>query len=163
MFQTRKAFLGNSSLIFFISVLPIQFYQVKNEEVHHSNSSSTFPIHSKNPPCKNPTCLTQKKIFEHAAKQYDAGNLSIDSLNAISHLSGQKSKKTGKLLCPLSKEEIGHSTWNVLHTVAAYIPENPSEDEQKRIISFIEAFSHLYPCEVCQPDFRQFVIDFPPR
>jgi len=64
--------------------------------------------------------------------------------------------------CPLDKEDLGRASWSVIHTVAAHIPENPTNNEQKHMTQFIESFAALYPCHVCAPEFQQYVRNYPP-
>ena len=57
--------------------------------------------------------------------------------------------------CPLDREELGRSTWNFLHTVAAYYPEKPSENQQDEMKQFIRIFSNFFPCTECAQDLRE--------
>lgn len=65
--------------------------------------------------------------------------------------------------CPLTKSELGRSTWGFLHTMAAYYPEKPTADEQKDMSDFFRIFSRLYPCSTCARDFNRLVTKEPPR
>jgi Erv1 / Alr family len=65
--------------------------------------------------------------------------------------------------CPLDKEELGRSTWDLIHTIAAYYPDSPSDADKEKARNFISSVSYLYPCEVCREDFKQSVADFPPQ
>ena len=65
--------------------------------------------------------------------------------------------------CPLDKEELGRSTWDLIHTIAAYYPDSPSDADKENARNFISSVSYLYPCEVCREDFKQSVADFPPQ
>jgi len=56
--------------------------------------------------------------------------------------------------CPLDKDELGRSTWNFLHTMAAYYPEQPSKQEEKQMSQFIRLFSKFYPCDYCATHLR---------
>lgn len=64
--------------------------------------------------------------------------------------------------CPLDKEELGRSTWNLIHTIAAYYPKSPTDADKQNARNFIVALSYLYPCEVCRSDFKESVANFPP-
>jgi len=57
--------------------------------------------------------------------------------------------------CPVYREELGRRTWTLLHTTAAYVPENPTKLQQEQMKQFIGNLSMLYPCEECASEFRK--------
>ena len=59
--------------------------------------------------------------------------------------------------CPADVEELGRSSWTLLHTMAASYPERPSIDQQKDAQQFISSFSRLYPCHWCATDFQTWM------
>ncbi|KAF2995630.1 hypothetical protein E8E14_004687, partial [Neopestalotiopsis sp. 37M] len=56
--------------------------------------------------------------------------------------------------CPPDVEQLGRSTWTLLHSIAATYPADPSAREQADLQTFMSAFSRLYPCWVCADDFQ---------
>ncbi|XP_017963645.1 FAD-linked sulfhydryl oxidase ALR [Drosophila navojoa] len=56
--------------------------------------------------------------------------------------------------CPLDKVRLGISTWGLLHTMAAFYSDNPTDTEKRDMRTFFEVLSRLYPCEYCAKDFR---------
>ncbi|XP_068158762.1 FAD-linked sulfhydryl oxidase ALR [Drosophila tropicalis] len=56
--------------------------------------------------------------------------------------------------CPLDKVRLGISTWGLLHTMAAFYSDNPTDREKRDMKTFFEVLSRLYPCEFCAKDFR---------
>lgn len=52
--------------------------------------------------------------------------------------------------CPADVATLGRSTWTLLHTMAAYYPEKPSQTEQVSMKTFFESFSEHYPCWFCK-------------
>lgn len=59
--------------------------------------------------------------------------------------------------CPPDVEELGRSTWTLLHSIAATYPDKPSPFQQQNLKQFITSFSHLYPCFYCAEDFRDYI------
>ncbi|PWN22225.1 hypothetical protein BCV69DRAFT_281235 [Microstroma glucosiphilum] len=53
------------------------------------------------------------------------------------------------LSCPPDVEELGRSSWDLLHSIAATYPEKPSEAEQSALLSLLKALPILYPCRHC--------------
>ncbi|KAK8069234.1 FAD-linked sulfhydryl oxidase ALR [Apiospora phragmitis] len=59
--------------------------------------------------------------------------------------------------CPPDVEELGRSTWTLLHSIAATYPSAPSTSEQRDLRSFMGAFARLYPCWSCAEDFQHYM------
>lgn len=59
------------------------------------------------------------------------------------------------LECPLDKDELGRSSWALLHTMAAYYPDKPSKTQEKEMSAFLKIFAKYYPCEHCAQDFQK--------
>lgn len=53
------------------------------------------------------------------------------------------------LACPPDVEELGRSSWDLLHSIAATYPEKPSEAEQSALLGLLKALPVLYPCRHC--------------
>lgn len=59
------------------------------------------------------------------------------------------------MACPcIDRETLGHSTWYLLHEIAKQ-PSNPYFQP------FMEALSHVYPCEVCRTHLKENLVRFP--
>ncbi|XP_043263985.1 FAD-linked sulfhydryl oxidase ALR isoform X1 [Colletes gigas] len=65
--------------------------------------------------------------------------------------------------CPLDKDELGSRTWSFLHTMAAYYPDHPNEEQQSDITKFFYTFSKFYPCYVCAQDLQEQLKHYPPQ
>ncbi|KAI5188611.1 mitochondrial FAD-linked sulfhydryl oxidase [Nematocida sp. AWRm77] len=61
------------------------------------------------------------------------------------------------------KQELGRSTWTLLHTYAAKYPAHPTREEQSHAIKLIDLLTKMYPCEECRGHFKQLVEGFPPQ
>ncbi|KAI8814038.1 FAD-linked sulfhydryl oxidase ALR [Cladochytrium replicatum] len=65
--------------------------------------------------------------------------------------------------CPPDSTKLGSSTWTFLHTMSAYYPETPSQDQQSNMIGFLNAFSTIYPCNFCASHLRSEMKKNPPK
>ncbi|XP_058461345.1 FAD-linked sulfhydryl oxidase ALR [Malaya genurostris] len=65
--------------------------------------------------------------------------------------------------CPLDKERLGQHTWGLLHTMAAYFPDSPTNEEQNNVRRFFDSFAKVYPCEYCAKDFQNELKKSPPE
>ena len=68
-----------------------------------------------------------------------------------------------KAHCPLDINALGDATWGMLHSTAAYYPENPTPQEQSLAAGLIHGIAGLYPCTHCRKDFQACVKEAPPR
>jgi len=66
-------------------------------------------------------------------------------------------------VCPPDRQELGVSTWSLLHSVAAYYPDKPTPAQQADAKIFLSTFSRLYPCHECAEDLRQDLKELPPK
>lgn len=65
--------------------------------------------------------------------------------------------------CPLDKDELGSKTWAFLHTMAAYYPEQPNEQQKGDMRNFFHLFSKFYPCAPCAEDLQEQLKVSPPQ
>ena len=56
--------------------------------------------------------------------------------------------------CPPDVNQIGNAGWTLLHTIAAYYPDNPSPKKKESIVSFYNSFAQVYPCSYCADELR---------
>lgn len=74
----------------------------------------------------------------------------------------QQQLETGRADCPPDVEELGRSSWTLLHTMAAFYPDKANAQQQSDMSSFLKYFSRLYPCWVCANDFQDWMGKTPP-
>ena len=91
--------------------------------------------------CERPSCEDVKKALPS----------SMEELKAMSERHKKAQAKNVK--CPIRSSELGHSSWNLLHTMAAWYPDQPSSDEKHSMQQFMSAFARFYPCTWCAKDF----------
>ncbi|KAJ5780558.1 FAD dependent sulfhydryl oxidase Erv1 [Penicillium paradoxum] len=65
--------------------------------------------------------------------------------------------------CPPDVEELGRSTWTLLHSMAATYPEKANTEHQDNMRGFLKFFSKLYPCWVCADDFQTWMARNQPK
>ncbi|XP_043708422.1 FAD-linked sulfhydryl oxidase ERV1 [Telopea speciosissima] len=56
---------------------------------------------------------------------------------------------------PLTKEELGRSTWTLLHTIAAQFPDHPTRQQRRDVKELMDILSRIYPCKECADHFKQ--------
>jgi len=64
---------------------------------------------------------------------------------------------------PISREELGHATWSLIHTMASKFPETPTDTQKTAAQTFLQSLGELYPCGTCGKHFRQLLLEFPPQ
>jgi mitochondrial FAD-linked sulfhydryl oxidase len=102
------------------------------------------PTASKNPAdCENPACHSTLEMFKLAKKRKTVISVA------------KKSDNPYEEGCPATRGQLGDSTWQLIHTVAANYPENPSPEDKKFTFMFFESLAMVYPCPHCAEDFQQ--------
>ncbi|EPS45889.1 hypothetical protein H072_152 [Dactylellina haptotyla CBS 200.50] len=87
-----------------------------------------------------------------------------DMANMSAMLTGGKSKSTPlsavvspppqeRTDCPPDVEQLGRSTWTLLHSITATYPTSPTPSQKSDMQSFLSILSRVYPCWVCAEDF----------
>lgn len=64
---------------------------------------------------------------------------------------------------PVSREELGRSTWVLLHTLAAQLPDKPTRQQQRDVRTLIDVLTRIYPCGDCASHWSHIVRAEPPR
>lgn len=64
---------------------------------------------------------------------------------------------------PPDVEELGRSSWTLLHSIAATYPETPSTKQQADLKQFVKLFGTFYPCWFCAKDFVKYTAQNEPK
>lgn len=56
--------------------------------------------------------------------------------------------------CPMNRSELGNNSWKLFHTMAAYYPSSPNDEQKKKMSNFFESLQEFYPCSVCAKDLK---------
>lgn len=59
--------------------------------------------------------------------------------------------------CPPDAEQLGRSSWTLLHSITGNYPARPSPQLQDDTRRFMYTFSKLYPCWTCAEDFQRWL------
>lgn len=64
---------------------------------------------------------------------------------------------------PPDVEQLGRSSWTLLHAIAANYPPKPNQTQKSEMKQFMTIFSHVYPCWWCAKDFEKFIRQNAPK
>lgn len=64
---------------------------------------------------------------------------------------------------PPDVEELGRSSWTLLHSIAATYPETPTNSQQAELKQFLKLFGNFYPCWYCADDFKDYMKNNVPK
>ncbi|XP_053996713.1 FAD-linked sulfhydryl oxidase ALR [Hylaeus anthracinus] len=110
---------------------------------------------SQEKPCR--ACTDFKTWAKIQKKTFESEKESGKKQEKISSISNRRDD------CPLDKDELGSRTWSLLHTMAAYYPDHPNEEQKSDMRNFFYTFSKFYPCYVCAEDLREQLKQSPPQ
>ncbi|QKX62966.1 uncharacterized protein TRUGW13939_10134 [Talaromyces rugulosus] len=100
---------------------------------------------------------TMAKKASTASSSVAAGAVLASATPSSSSSSSSSSSTSNE--CPPDVEQLGRSTWTLLHSLTASYPTTASNEQQTDMRSFLGLFSKLYPCWVCADDFRSWMAD----
>src|SRR5690349_7927311 len=78
---------------------------------------------------------------------YYLGIIALIMLLTYMYLNYQNESKT--VLSEMSMEELGRSSWAMLHTIAAKYPVYAPENMRRAMRDYLASFSEIYPCSQC--------------
>ena len=121
------------------------------------------------PDCDKPVCAVKDDMFAMMRRTASKGAGSTkgggdaSSSGRSGSGDGVVSSEGAQPECPVDKEELGRGTWALLHTMAAYYPDQPDALRKVQARRFFDALGDLYPCTHCAEDFRQDINRDPPK
>lgn len=65
--------------------------------------------------------------------------------------------RTYRKIQPPTKEQVGHDSWMLLHSVVASYQEEPNDVERKEMTRFIELFGKVYPVKEHGEDLTNYI------
>ncbi len=98
-------------------------------------------------PSAAPKTASQDNASTNEALAAAAATAAVGGVAALTSDSG--SSISSERACPPDGEELGRSAWTLLHSSAAYFPENPSAQQQSSMLSLFRALPYIYPCHSC--------------
>ncbi|CAL9734313.1 FAD-linked sulfhydryl oxidase Erv2p [Monosporozyma servazzii] len=60
-----------------------------------------------------------------------------------------------------AKQELGRASWKYFHTLLARFPDEPSDEERKKLETFVTLYAELYPCGECSYHFQKMLKKYP--
>lgn len=90
-------------------------------------------------------------------------NKSTETENRAAVPDAIPSSKSYTKVEPPDVEELGRSSWDLLHSITARYPTRPTEQNKAEMKQFLTLFSHVYPCSWCATDFEKFITKHAPK
>jgi FAD-linked sulfhydryl oxidase len=101
--------------------------------------------------------ISNKKATSNTSSSSKTSIAAAGAIAAAGVAMSSKDEKISTNDCPPDVEELGRSTWTLLHSIAATYPDKPTVSQQQHLSQFISSFSYLYPCFYCADDFRDYI------
>lgn len=57
----------------------------------------------------------------------------------------------------MTREQLGHQSWTLLHMVTGGFPETFDDNLRKKFNTFLILFGQMYPCKLCANHFMQLL------
>lgn len=95
-------------------------------------------------PCK--ACVSVEDMMRMSREAAKKKGISTDKTALPSPVhSEQEATSSRRKDCPVDKDELGRSTWNLLHTMTVYYPDKPNVEEQQAMKNTVESLSKVSP------------------
>lgn len=123
-------------------------YQLSNNYVYASNDNDNdIELDEYGRPCR---ICSNKDIYNNTLQRSKQLTQSQHTENDNDILS-----------CPVDLTVLGNSTWIFLHTMCAYYPDKPTQQQQQLMIQFIHSLGEFFPCHNCARHLRQYIKQHP--
>ena len=91
--------------------------------------------------CERPACDEVKSAIPSSMAEFEVMK--------------KKYEKQKKVECPPGSAELGLGTWKLLHSMAAWYPDQPTKKQKDGIRGFFQTLADFYPCTYCAEDFQE--------
>jgi len=108
-------------------------------------------------PCRSCTSAADWIAMAKVSKKNDSAGSFSTATTAASTTSSLAPVVGPRTDCPPDVEELGRSTWTLLHSISATYPPKASPTQQSEMKQFLGLFAKLYPCWFCADDFRSWM------
>ncbi|KAJ1653879.1 Flavin-linked sulfhydryl oxidase of the mitochondrial IMS [Dispira simplex] len=120
----------------------------------------------KKQPRKDPSSMSPTTAKDNTNDAPSSRNLSLGTTvatgTALATATTQNQTKA-QVECPPDSAELGRSTWTFLHTMAAYYPRQPTDQQKQDMSMLLDKFSRFYPCGHCAEHLQAEMEVDPPR
>eukprot|EP00555_Chaetoceros_dichaeta_P002797 CAMPEP_0198251068 /NCGR_PEP_ID=MMETSP1447-20131203/2032_1 /TAXON_ID=420782 /ORGANISM="Chaetoceros dichaeta, Strain CCMP1751" /LENGTH=186 /DNA_ID=CAMNT_0043936013 /DNA_START=161 /DNA_END=721 /DNA_ORIENTATION=+ len=116
--------------------------------------------------CDRPACEETVSALSQALSRIGEKTKTTNKKTAVGNggvPSSSSSSAAAAPPCPVTKDELGKSSWTLLHSMAAWYPEKPTKVEETKMAQLMEAISIFYPCTYCAEDFRESLKENPTK
>lgn len=62
----------------------------------------------------------------------------------------------------VTREELGHATWTLLHTMGAQYPDRPTRQQRRAATQLVASLGEVYPCHACAKHWREVLRELGP-
>jgi len=80
-----------------------------------------------------------------------------DTISAMQSIMSRMPKKPEvrkSVACPPGTNVIGRGSWTLLHSMTAWYPNEPSQEDRVMMKNFFESLGRFFPCTYCAQDFQ---------
>ena len=126
----------------------------------YPNRSACQSSNSNPMDCPVPACADKADMFRKSIQGISGKKSSHEQNHTVDEFGILPKRYSG---CPLDRSELGRSSWDLLHTMAANYPEKPTKEQQTKMKNLIESLSEFYPCIHCAIEFQKSIKASPPR